>query len=130
MNKDIYESIRQVDALIGETYVYAVLVSLGALAIIYIIARLIQWKGGRNDNSPLVRRIWYIIIGLVAPAAFFLYNTLVVSDKITKAPLVAKFAKANIYATLMILIIYIVLGIIIMLLFRRSKWGSIIGRSN
>jgi hypothetical protein len=129
MKKDMYESIRQVDALIGQTYVYAVLLALIALAVAYLIARLITWKGGKIDNSPIVRRVWYIVIGLVTPAIFFLYNTLVVSDKITKAPLVARFTTANIYATLIILAIYAVLGILLMLLMRKSKWGSILGRS-
>jgi Na+-driven multidrug efflux pump len=128
MKRDIIDTLKAVNALIAETYVYAVLIAIIALAVAYLIARLITWKGGKNDNSHLVRRIWYIIIGLFAPIFFFLYNTLVVSDKITKAPLFAKFSVANIYATLAILVIYILLGIITMMIFRRSKWGSILGR--
>jgi hypothetical protein len=128
MKKDIYDTIKAVNGLIAETYVYAVLIAIIALTIAYIIARLIVWKGIKNDKSHVVRRIWFILIGLFAPICFFLYNTLVVSDKITKAPLVAKFSAANIYATLTILGIYILLGIITMMIFRRSKWGSILGR--
>jgi hypothetical protein len=129
MKKEIYESIKQVNALIAETYVYAVVIAIIALAVAYIIARIIAWKGGKNDNSNVVRRIWYIVIGLVAPIFFFLYNTLVVSEKISKAPLLAKFSTANIYATIAILGIYVILGIISMMIFRKSKWGSILGRS-
>ncbi len=129
MKKDIYESIKQVNALIAETYVYAIIIAVLALAVAYLISRLINWKGGKNDNSNVVRRIWYIIIGLAAPIFFFLYNTLVVSEKISKAPLVAKFTTANIYATISIIGIYFILGILSMLLFRTSKWGSIPGRS-
>jgi hypothetical protein len=128
MKKDIYESIKQVNALIAETYIYAIVIALVALVLAYIIARLIAWKGG-YDNSYVVRRIWYIVIGLVAPIFFFLYNTMVVSEKISKAPLVARFSTANIYATLTILGIYLILGIISMMVFRKSKWGSILGRS-
>jgi hypothetical protein len=125
MKKEIYDSIKQVDALIGETYVYAVCVAIVALAIAYLIARIIKWKGGKYDSSPLKRRIWFIIIGLVGTIYFFLYNMMVVSPKITKEPLLAKFRTSNLIATLCILAIYIILGIITMLIFRRSKWGSI-----
>jgi hypothetical protein len=129
MKKEIYETIKQENALIAQTYVYAVFIAIIALAVAYIIARLITWKGGKNDNSNVVRRIWYIVIGLFAPIFFFLYNTLVVSDKISKAPLVAKFSAANVYATLSMLGIYILLGVVTMLIFRKSKWGSILGKS-
>jgi len=125
MKREVYESIKQVDTLIGETYLYAVFVAIIALAVAYVIARLIKWKGGKNDSSPLKRRIWFIGIGLFAAIYFFLYNIMVVSDKITKDPLEDKFRISNIIATLSILGIYIILGGITMLIFRRSKWGSI-----
>jgi len=123
------EALKQVQALIGETYMYAVIIAVAAVVLAFIIANLIKWGGGRNDSSHIKRRIWYIIIGLIAPIAFFLYNALYVSTYITKAPVKAQFSKANIWATLALLGIYVVLGIIMMLILRRSKWGSILGKS-
>jgi Na+-driven multidrug efflux pump len=123
------ENIKQVNALISETYMYAIIIAIIALAIAFFIVQLIHWQGGRNDRSHIKRRLWYIIIGLIAPISFFLYNTLVVSGKITKAPLVAKFSTANLMATLSILGIYAIIGIITMMIFRKSKWGSILGNS-
>ena len=129
MKKEIYESIKSVNALIAETYVYAIILAILAIAVAYLIARLINWKGGKDDNSHIIRRIWYIVIGLIAPISFFLYNTLVVSEKISKAPLVAKFSSANVFATIIILGLYLLLGISTGLVFRKSKWGSIFGKS-
>ncbi|GHU59392.1 hypothetical protein FACS189411_16160 [Bacteroidia bacterium] len=122
------ETLKQVQALISDTYMYAVIFAVVAVVLAYIIANIIKW-GGKNDTSHMKRRIWYIIIGIAVPIAFFLYNSLYVSSFITKAPLQAEFSTANILATLSLLVVYVALGIITMLILRRSKWGSILGKS-
>ena len=123
------EALKQVEALIGETYMYAVIVAVAAVVLAFLIANLIKWGGGKSDTSHTKRRVWYIIVGVIAPIAFFLYNTLYVTTFITKAPLQAKFSTANIIATLIVVGVYAALGIITMLILRRSKWGSILGKS-
>ncbi len=127
MNK--IENIKQLDALISQTYMYGIIIAIIALVLAFIIANIINWQGGKNPTDHVTRRIWYIIIGLVATIAFFLYNALYVSTNITKAPLQAKFSNANILATLAVLGVYVVVGILTMLIMRRSKWGSILGKS-
>jgi hypothetical protein len=122
------DALKQVEALIGETYMYAVIIAVAAVVVAYIIARVIKY-GGKNSTDHLKRRVWFIIIGLATPSAFFLYNAMYVSSFITKAPLQAKFSTANILSTLMLLGIYIVVGIVTMFMLRRSKWGSILGKS-
>jgi H+/gluconate symporter-like permease len=128
MKKGIYDNIKQIDALIGETYMYAIIIAIIALVIAYIIANLFNW-GGKNDKSHIRRRVWYIIIGIVAPTMFFLYNALFVARSITKAPLLARFSTANVLATLTELGIYLFIGILSMVILRSSKWGSILGKS-
>jgi Na+/H+-dicarboxylate symporter len=123
------EALKQVQALIGETYMYAVIVAVAAVVLAFIIANLIKYQGGKNNTDHTQRRVWYIIIGIIAPIGFFLYNALYVSSYITKAPLQAKFSTANILATLVALGVYVVVGILTMLIMRRSKWGSILGKS-
>jgi Na+/H+-dicarboxylate symporter len=123
------ETLKQVEALIGSTYMYAVIVAVAALVLAFIIANVIKYQGGKNATDHIKRRVWYIITGIVAPIGFFLYNSLYVADFITKAPLQAKFSIANIYATLAVLGIYAVVGILLMLIMRSSKWGSILGKS-
>jgi formate hydrogenlyase subunit 3/multisubunit Na+/H+ antiporter MnhD subunit len=127
MNK--IENIKQVNALISETYMLAIIAVIVALVLAFFIAKLILFEGGRNDRSYMKRRIWYIIIGLIAPVSFYLYNMFIVMDKIKKAPLQAKFSDANLYSTLIILVAYVVIGIITMMIFRKSKWGSILGKT-
>lgn len=123
------ETLRQVQALIGDTYMYAAIIAILALVLAYVVANLIKFQGGKNPTDHITRRVWFVIIGILSTIGFFLYNALYVSTFITKAPLQAKFSSANLMATLMILGIYFVLGIIIMLIMRNSKWGSILGLS-
>jgi hypothetical protein len=123
------EALKQVQALIGDTYMYAVIIGIVAVVLVFIIAGLVKYQGGKKTTDHITRRIWYIVIGLIVPIAFFLYNALYVSSYITKAPLQAKFSTANILATLAVLGVYVVAGILTMLIMRRSKWGSILGKS-
>lgn len=123
------EALKETQALIGETYMYAVIIGIIAVVLAFIIANAVKWQGGKNPKDHIKRRVWFIIIGLVIPIAFFLYNALYVSSYITKAPLQAKFATANIMATLIVLGIFLVVGILTMLIMRSSKWGSILGKS-
>lgn len=122
------ETLKQVQALIGETYMYAAIIAIGALILAFTIANIIKYSGGKNSNDHIKRRIWCIVIGILAPISFFLYNVLHVSSYIAKAPLQAQFSKANIWSTFEVLCIYVVFGVLTMLIMRRSKWGSILGK--
>jgi tellurite resistance protein TehA-like permease len=123
------ENIRQLESLTAETYIHAAVIAAAALVVAFIIARSIKWKGGKIDRSHRKRRTAFITTGIIATLAFFLYNFFYASDFITKAPLRDKFLQTNIFATLLILVIYFAAGISTMLAFRRSKWGSIMGKS-
>jgi multisubunit Na+/H+ antiporter MnhB subunit len=123
------ENIKQLNALVSETYMYAIIIAIVALVLAFIIAKLIKYQGGKNPSDHVTRRIWFMVLGLVTPIAFFLYNALYVSSYIIKAPLQAKFSTANIIATLVVLGIYVVIGIISMMIMRSTQWGSILGKS-
>ena len=123
------ETLKQVQALIGETYMCAAIIAIVALVLAFIIANVIKYGGGRNAADHIKRRVWYIIVGLIAPIGFFLYNAFYVGTFISKAPLKAQFSTANILATLEVLGIYVVVGILTMFIMRSSKWGSILGKS-
>jgi len=122
-------NVKELEALIGTTYMYAVVVAIVALVLAFIIASIIKYQGGKTDRSFEKRRLWFIIIGIIAPIGFFLYNMLVVNPNITKAPLQADFQKANLIATIGILVGYLLLGFVTMFIFRKAKWGSILGKT-
>ena len=70
------ETLKAVQALIGETYIYAIIIGIIALALAFIIATIIKYQGGKDPKDHIKRRVWFVIIGLIAPIAFFLYNLL------------------------------------------------------
>jgi hypothetical protein len=123
------ETLNQLDALIGQTYIYAIIGAVVALVLAFLIANLIKFEGGKNSRDHIKRRVWYIVIGIVFTFSFYLYNALYVSDYITKPSLQAKFSTANLFSTLVLLGIYIGAGLLTMVLIRSSKWGSILGKS-
>jgi hypothetical protein len=123
------DTLRELDALITQTYIYAVIAAVVALALAFLVANLVNWEGGKKSRCHIKRRVWYIILGIVFTFAFYLYNALNVSDYINKASLQAKFSTANFLSTLVLLGIYVIAGLLTMTLIRSSKWGSILGKS-
>lgn len=61
-------------------------------------------------------------------AGFYLYNDLVVKGQIVNAGFKSMFVETNITCIGILLGIYFVLGILIMFIFRNSKFGSILGK--
>jgi hypothetical protein len=123
------DTLNQLDALIGQTYIYAIIGAVVALALAFLVASLIKFEGGKNSRDHIKRRVWYIVLGIVFTFSFYLYNALYVSNYITRSSLQAKFSTANLFSTLVLLAIYIGAGLLTMVLIRSSKWGSILGKS-
>jgi hypothetical protein len=114
-------------SLQDETMVYAAITGAVALALSILVASLVAYKG-RDDRSYITRRIWYVIIGLVAAAGFYVYNDLVVKPDITNAGWQSMFSDTNLICIGINLGVYIVGGIILMFVFRHKKFGSILGK--
>ena len=124
----VIESKKELEALISNTYFSSFAFAAVAILIAIVVATLIKWQG-HPDNSYKTRRIWWIIIGVVVPIAFWAINYFYVGTFIQKASWSADFLKANIIATLIGLVCYFLVSIITMLIFRSSKWGSILGKT-
>ena len=121
-------NVNQLNQLMNSTMIYAVVVSLVALALAWLISSyLIPWEGG-NDRSYIKRRIVYLVIGAVAVLGFWMYNDLVVMNYIKNVGLKNMFAACNLKCVGINLGIYLVVGVVLMFAFRRSKFGSILGK--
>ena len=70
-------TLPQLQALQENTMIYAVVVFLVAILIAFLISLMIPYKGG-IDKSYIKRRVAYIIVGIVACLAFYLYNDIYV----------------------------------------------------
>lgn len=114
-------------SLQDETMVYAAIVGAVALGLSFLVASLVAYRGG-DDRSYITRRIWYVIIGFVAAAGFYVYNDLVVKPDITNAGWQSMFSDTNLICIGIILGVYIIGGVILMFVFRHKKFGSILGK--
>ena len=114
-------------SLQDETMVYAAIVGTAALTLSLVVASLIAYKGG-NDNSYITRRICYVIIGLVAAIGFYMYNDLVVKPDINNVGWQSMFSDTNLFFLGINIGVYLIGGIILMLVFRHKKIGSILGK--
>ena len=114
----------QLEPLLGTTYVYATITMLVALAISILVAQLIAFQP-RNDRSYITRRIWSIIICIVSAVGFWLYNQLYVMGTITREPLQNRFAMTNLACLGITIGGYAVLGLVVALVFRKSKFATV-----
>lgn len=114
-------------SLQDETMVYAAIVGAVALGFSFLVASKIAYKGG-NDRSYITRRIWFVIIGFAAAAGFYIYNDLVVKPNIANVGWQSMFSDTNLISIRINLGVYLIGGIILMLVFRHKKFGSILGK--
>ncbi len=120
-------NIHQLNQLIGNTTIYSIIVPIVAVAIAYMASNMFPWQGG-IDRSYIKRRIAFFIIGLVGILGFWLYNDLVIMPNIRNAGFQNMYASRNLICIAINGATYIVTSIALMLIFRHSKFGSILGK--
>lgn len=121
-------TLTQLHDLQNSTWIYAVVVCAIAIIIAYLVSNMIAWQGG-NDRSYIKRRVWWVIIGLVASIGFWVYNDLVNVPRITNIGFRHMYSQTNLFCLLSILIGYFFISLLLMqFLFRNAKFGSILGK--
>ncbi len=117
-------TVQQLDALKQTTLVWAVIICLVAFAISFLVATLIPYKGGK-DTSFVIRRIWYIIIGVIAAAGYWIYNFLVAVPAIKNPGFKSQFSQTNLISVVIIIVGYVVIGLAAAFIFRKSKFSTV-----
>lgn len=121
-------TLTQLHDLQNSTWIYAVVVCAIAIFIAYMVSNMIAWQGG-NDKSYIKRRVWWVIIGLVASVVFWVYNDLVNVPRITNVGFRHMYSQTNLFCLFSILIGYFFISLLLMqFLFRKAKFGSILGK--
>lgn len=115
----------QLDQLMNDTMIYAVIVFLAALAVSFVICTLIPWQGG-HDRSYIRRRWVFVIVGILFVLGFWLYNDQVVATTIKSAGFQNMFKACNMKCLIITSIGYLLFGGILMCVCRNSKFASII----
>jgi hypothetical protein len=127
MNNAI-RTIQQLHTLQINTFVFAVIVVVVALALAFLVANLIPYKANifGQDLSYRKRRTWFIILGLSSGFGFWLYNQLVTAGNIANRGWQNMYARTNLVCLIIILLGFAVAGVLTMLVSRKTKWGSIL----
>lgn len=121
------QTISQLHSLQNETYVYAVVVAIVIFALAWVSAKLIAYQGG-NDRSYIKRRIFLIVWMAVGSLSFWLYNDLYVMGSIRQVAFQNQFSTTNMICLAITLLGSGILSLIVMLFFRHTKFGSILGK--
>lgn len=122
----VIRTLPQVQQVQADAWVYGAIVVVIALALVILIASLINWRSDRKDY--ITRRIWFVVIGVVAPLGYWVYNMQVVVPKIQNVGFQNMFKETNLYVLLASIVCYAVVGVFLMFCFRNSKLGSILGK--
>ncbi|MEI7660689.1 MAG: hypothetical protein WCK34_00755 [Bacteroidota bacterium] len=128
MRHDYINTLQQVNSLIVNTYIFAIVVALLCVGLSILVAKMIAYQGGAQDHSFIIRRIMFIIIWAVSFIGFFLYENFVETDRIRNIAFQSRFRTCIAISCLIIVVLYGVAGFLIMKFFRKSKYGSILGR--
>ena len=121
-------TLTQLHDLQNSTWIYAVVVCAIAIIIAYLVSNMIAWQGG-NDRSYIKRRVWWVIIGLVASIGSWVYNDLVNVPRITNIGFRHMYSQTNLFCLFLALIGYFFISLLLMqFLFRNAKFGSILGK--
>lgn len=121
-------TLSQLQDLQNSTWIYAIAVCFIAIAIAYLVSNMIAWQGG-NDKSYVKRRVWWVIIGFVAGLGFWIYNDVVNVHRIVNVGFKHMYSQTNLLCLFVVLLGYFGISLLIMAtLFRKAKFGSILGK--
>lgn len=124
MNSIIYKNVRDLANLQNNTYLLAIIVAVIALLIAAVIANMIAYEGGLTPRDHIKRTWAYWLVGIVAAIGFFIYNYFVVAPQVSTA-FRPDFEQIIYIATLITFGVYVVAGLVLGLLLKNSKFGTI-----
>lgn len=119
-------NIGQLQQLISNTYIYAIVVAVVAVLVAIIIANLIPWNSDHGkDRSYVPRRVAFFVVWIVSVLGFWLYNAQAVAPAISNAGWRSMFESANYTCLAITAGVYLVLSLLAMVPFRTSKFASV-----
>lgn len=121
------QTVCQLHELQNETFVYAAIVAAAIFVVAFILANITPYQGG-NDRSYIKRRIWLIISVAIGSIGFWLYNDLYVMGFIRKTAFQNQFSDTNMQCLGITIGGSLLISIIVMFVFRHTKFGSILGK--
>lgn len=117
-------SLRDVDGLITNTYMLAVVTAVVMLGLAILISNLISYEGGANPKDPRKRKVTFWVLAISTPVVFYLYNLFLVIPSIKKGPALDKFFMTSAISPIVSIVTFLLIGITLSKIFKRKKIGN------
>tara|TARA_A100001388_G_C28772362_1_gene504733 strand:+ start:1837 stop:2238 length:402 start_codon:yes stop_codon:yes gene_type:complete len=117
-------SLRDIDGLITQTYVFAVVVAIVALGVAILISNSIAFEFSEKPKDPRKRKIVFWLIAVISPILFYGYNLFLVTPNIKKGPAAAEFFMTGALSPVVTLVTYVVVGFLLAKIFKTKKIGT------
>jgi hypothetical protein len=117
-------NVRDVPALINQTYIIAFIFVLAFVLLAVIISNLIKFEGGTTPKDPAKRRMWFWILAGLLPVSLYIYNLLLVIPDVRTGPALNKFSMHPPIASGVALVVYILIGFVLSKTMSRGKIGN------
>ena len=91
----VIRTLPQIQQAQADAWVYGAIVAILALAVAILISSLINWRSDRKDY--ITRRIWFVVIGIVASLGYWLYNMQVIVPTIQNDGFQIMVKETNLY---------------------------------
>jgi uncharacterized BrkB/YihY/UPF0761 family membrane protein len=105
-------------------YVIAIVFALIFLLIAAIISNAIKFEGGANPTDPGKRKMWFWILGILAPLCNFLFGLFSYYYPASNPNAKAELIMAIGISTGVCLVLYILSGFILSKIFKNGKLGN------
>ncbi|MBK7383846.1 MAG: hypothetical protein IPI81_11040 [Flavobacteriales bacterium] len=103
-------------------YIFTIIVSLVFLLIAALVANMIKFEGGANPKDAKKRRMWFWVLGILAPAVAFTVGFFLLAP--TKKVEYDNFMSALPIGTGIGFALYVVLGFVFSRMFKHGKMGN------
>jgi sulfoxide reductase heme-binding subunit YedZ len=105
-------------------YIIAVVAALLFVLIAALISNAIKFEGGARPKDPAKRKMWFWVIGILAPVANLLFGLFVYYFPQGNSYAKSKLITAIGIGSAITFIVYLLLGFILSKLFKNGKLGN------
>ena len=123
-------NLRDIDGLITNTYMFAVVAAIVMLGLAILVASMIQYQSGANPKDRMKRKMWFWILGILTPIIFYVYNLTLVMPNIKAGPAMNKFFNHSALSPVLAFAIFVILGVVVSKIFKRKKVGNWFNKVN
>ena len=123
-------NLRDIDGLVTNTYMFAVISAIVMLAIAILVASMIQFQSGANPKDRMKRKIWFWTLAILTPVIFYTYNLTLVMPNIKAGPAQNKFFMHSALSPVVAFAVFVIFGIVVSKIFKRKKVGNWFNKVN